>query len=116
MRRIFFLSIILIAMLLTSSCGIVYQSQSRTINDKLMQLNVGMLRDEVLSILGKPDRREVYGESEFLIYITNYKAYYEKERATPILIKSGKVVGWGRNYYDDSIKSKIDADIKINNQ
>ena len=103
-------------MLLTSSCGIVYQKQSRTTNDKLMQLNVGMSRDEVLSILGTPDKREVYGEIEFLIYVTNYHAYYEKERTTPILIKSGKVVGWGRNYYDDAIKSKIDADIKIKNQ
>jgi len=116
MKKIFFLSIILIALLLTSSCSIVYQYQSRTTNDKLMQLNVGMSRNEVLSILGTPDKREVYGEMEFLIYVTDYRAYYEKERTTPILIKSGKVAGWGRNYYDDATKSKIEADIKIKHQ
>ena len=71
----------------------MYQMQSRTTNNKLMQLNVGMLRDEVLSILGTPYRREVYGDSEFFIYRTDYKAYYEKDRFTPILIKSGKLVG-----------------------
>jgi len=78
-----------------------------------MQISVGMSRDEVVKILGKPFGREVYGDDEYLIYETNYFGKSENERNTPILIRSGKVVGWGRNYYDNTKKSKIEADIKI---
>ena len=116
MNKIFALLFLVVALLSISGCGISRQLESRAANDKLMQLNVGMSRDEVLSVLGKPYKREVYGEDEFLIYETNFIAKAEKEQFTPILIKSGKVAGWGRNYYDDAIKSKIDADIKVKTQ
>ena len=109
-RTIFFF---VVATFILSGCGMVYQARSRETNDKLMQLSVGMSRDEVLAILGKPYSREVYGDSEFLIYETNYRSNSERERFTPILIRSGKLVGFGRNYYDDAIKSKIDADLEI---
>ncbi len=66
--------------------------------------------------MGNPYRREVYGDTEFLIYETNYRARSEKERFTPILLKQGKVGGWGRNYYDDAVRSKIEADIRVKPQ
>ena len=116
MRKCYLFLLLASALLLINGCGIAYQIQSRTTNDNFMQLNVGMSRDEVLSILGTPYKREVYDDREFLIYKTNHVARSEKERFTPILLKSGKVIGWGRNYYDDTIKSKIDADINIKNQ
>jgi len=96
-----------------SACGVVKQNASREANDKFMSLQVGMERDHVISVLGKPHKREVYGDREFLIYETNAWADSEKERYTPILIEQGKVVGWGRNYYDDTKRSKVEADIKV---
>lgn len=115
MIKRFSFPLLVVAALLITSCNTT-QIQSRRTNDKFMQLNVGMSREDVLSMLGKPYKREVYGDSEFLIYETNHLVPFEKERFTPILLNSGKVVGWGRNYYDDAIKSKIDADIKFNDQ
>ena len=98
-------------------CGVAMQSQSRGANEKLMQLQVGMERQQVLSLIGNPHRREVYGgDTEFLIYETNHWATSEKERYTPILLRSGKVAGWGRNYYDDAIRSKIEADVRVKPQ
>lgn len=77
---------------------------------------VGMDRQQVLSLMGNPHRREMYGETEFLIYETNHWADSEKERFTPILLKNGKVAGGGRNYYDDAIRSKIEADVRVKSQ
>lgn len=108
--------IFLIFLPLINGCSLVYQHQSRTTNEKLMQLNVGMPRSEVLTILGNPYRREAYGEDEYLIYETNHRAISEKDRFTPIFVKSGMVVGWGRNYFDDAMRSKIDADITIKHE
>jgi len=79
-----------------------------------MQIDTGMDKSSVLSILGSPYKREVYENNEFLIYDTNHWAENEDERFTPIFLRDGKVVGWGRNYYDNVQKSKIEADIHIN--
>jgi hypothetical protein len=75
-----------------------------------------MDRQQVLTLMGNPYRREVYADSEFLIYETNHWADTEKNRFTPILLQKSKVVGWGRNYYDDAFRSKIDADIRVKPQ
>jgi len=113
MRRVLILMLALTTIASVSGCGVAMQSQSRTSNEKLMQLQVGMDRQQVLTLMGNPYRREVYGESEFLIYETNHWARSERERFTPILLKGGKVAGWGRNYYDDAVRSKVEADIQI---
>ena len=110
-----FLLLLLFALIIYG-CVLAAQNQSRETNDKIMHLDVWMTKSEVLQILGKPYKREVYGENEFLIYETNYFAKHEKEKYTPIFFKNGKIVGWGRNYYDDAIKSKIEADININSK
>ena len=96
-----------------SSCGVARQSQSRDVNAQLMNISVGMDRAEVLKLLGPPFSREAYGNEEYLIYETNYFGQSEQERNTPILLRDGRVVGWGRNYYDNTKKSKIEADIKV---
>ena len=115
MIKSLFFPLFVVVVLLLTSCN-TSQIRSRRTNDKFMQLYVGMSRNDVLSMLGTPYSREVYENNEFLIYETNHLAPFEKGRFTPILLNSGKVVGWGRNYYDDAIKSKIDADIKFNDQ
>ena len=104
---------LLAALLYVVGCGLASQIESRESNRQLMQLEVGMDRDAVLSLMGDPYRREVYGDNEFLIYETDAWASNESERFTPILIRAGKVSGWGRNYYDNTVRSSFDANINI---
>ena len=79
----------------------------------LAKLSLGMTKSQVLGIMGPAGNTEAYttkngGSMEFLIYRT--VATYKRDRETsskywtPICIIDGKVKGWGRNFYDDTIK------------
>ena len=92
-----------------ANCGLV---TSQVNQRSLMNVQVGMTRDEVISIMGLPQKREAYGRTEFLIYRTGLDGS-EQERFTPVAIVDGKVTGWGRNYYDNALRSKIEADVNI---
>ena len=110
------LKIILLAltMMALSGCisNIIRKSESDRANEKLMQLQTGMNQTQVLSLMGNPYRREVYGNKEFLIYETD--AYASSDmRFTPVYLEDGKVIGWGSKYYVDANTQKIDADIRI---
>jgi outer membrane protein assembly factor BamE (lipoprotein component of BamABCDE complex) len=97
-----------------SACGIARQMESGRARDQLVHLQVGMDRETVLSLMGKPYTREAYGSTEYLFYETNHWANEEHRRFTPIQLKDGKVVGWGQKYYIESSgqKSKTDARVK----
>lgn len=98
---------------LLSGCGVYTVNKN---NSGLMNLQVGMDRSEVLAAMGQPQRREAYGNTEFLIYRTGFESNSENGNFTPVAIIDGKVAGWGRNYYDNALHSKIDANINIKNQ
>jgi outer membrane protein assembly factor BamE (lipoprotein component of BamABCDE complex) len=94
--------------LLIAGCGVARKIESRQTNDRMMSLQVGMGRADVLQLLGNPYKREAYGQTEFLIYETDYAGgRSESDNFTPIAIENGRVAGWGRNYYDNSIKQNI---------
>ena len=81
---------------------------------KLMQLEIGMTKAEVINIMGKPNNREVYQQPdglilEYLIYRTRYEYPYEEN--TPIAFIDGKVTGWGRNFYEQQ-KQRYEIEIK----
>jgi len=99
-----------------SSCGVVKQVNSRDRANALNKLEVGMTKQQVLDFMGEPYGREVYGSQEFLIYDTNHWGNTEAERFTPICLVDGKVIGWGRNYYDSSKKYKIESDIRVKSE
>jgi outer membrane protein assembly factor BamE (lipoprotein component of BamABCDE complex) len=65
---------------------------------------VGMTQNQVLSILGQPQKRESYGPTEFLFYTSNYGA------DVPIAIVDGKVTSIGRAAYDIVVRSTAQAD------
>ena len=90
--------------------------QSATNNHDIMKLQVGMKRDEVVALMGQPQKREAYGQTEFLIYRTDYRGASDNANFTPVAIIDGRVAGWGRNYYDNTVRSKVDADINIKQQ
>jgi outer membrane protein assembly factor BamE (lipoprotein component of BamABCDE complex) len=91
-------------------CGLVTANRNR---DALLSLQVGMSRDEVINMMGQPSKREAYGSTEYLLYKTDTTGQSERADFTPVAITNGKVVGWGRNYYENAVRSKIDADITV---
>jgi hypothetical protein len=93
--------------LLLAGCGYVVGEANRT---KLNSVQVGMSRDELLAIMGAPSKREAYGRTEFLMYrtpLTNPVGINEQDFFTPVAIVDGRVVGWGRNYYDNAMKADV---------
>ena len=86
----------------------------------LMKLEIGMTKQEVITIMGEPYNREAYrlpdgGVLEFLIYLTQYtySGVIPDSDTTPICFENGKVTGWGRNFY---VEKKKSYEIEIKNR
>lgn len=89
-------------------------------NEKIMELQIGQSRYEVLGIMGSPTKREVYkiknGIIEFLFYRTRgwgrYESQDKDEHFTPLAFKDKELIGWGRNFYDRTIRQSLEVIIK----
>lgn len=108
------LGLILCSCLFISGCGVARGITAMTNRDKLDRLEIGMTKEEVKELMGKPYKREAYQEVEYWLYYTEWQpdGYTTDDEFTPVAFIDGKVDGWGRNYYQDR-KKKIEADIKI---
>ncbi len=95
--------IAIFATLLLSGCGLIAADIKQS---RINKLQVGMTRSEVIAAMGSPDKREAYGDTEFLIYRTEIEGP-EHLTLTPVAIVRGKVAGWGRNYYENAIKADV---------
>ncbi|MBI1803244.1 MAG: DUF3192 domain-containing protein [Ignavibacteriae bacterium] len=85
-------------------------------NKKMMQLEIGQPKDSVLAIMGQPTRREAYRLDnnravEFLFYRTrgwsNQESADNDEQFTPMAFEDKKLIGWGRNFYDNIVKIAV---------
>ncbi|TAH33128.1 MAG: DUF3192 domain-containing protein [Alphaproteobacteria bacterium] len=112
-KRIISLICSFVVLLTLTACGVAAKNRSDDVRAKLNELEIGMTKEQVLRVMGKPYKRELYGKSEYFIYETDHWATVDQDKYTPIYLENGKVRGWGSSYYDNSIKQKIDADIKI---
>lgn len=85
-------------------------------NDTLLQLRIGMAQDEVLEVMGKPERSEGYSWGSAWLYRTAMTSgVYGTEDSdfTPVVFDpAGAVSGWGRNYFVEQAK-KFEVDIDI---
>ncbi len=86
--------------------------------DKLLEIEIGMSKNEVITIMGRPYKREAYTISEgatmeFLIYLTEYtySGRIPDEDTTPICFLNGEVNGWGRNFYHQQ-KKQYEIEVK----
>ena len=87
--------------------------------EAMLKLNVGQSKDQVLSQMGNPYKTEMYsanGKSlEFWLYITEPApmsgAGLRDSNFTPLAFENGKLIGWGRNFYDTT--TRINQDITI---
>ncbi|MGH9418369.1 MAG: hypothetical protein ACRD3J_00225 [Thermoanaerobaculia bacterium] len=74
-----------------------------------MRLKFGMTREQVIEIMGQPERQEVRGNVEFLIYQTDTREE-GGWNFTPVGLIDSRVAGWGRVYYEAAADSMIRAD------
>ena len=106
------LVIIITLAVILSGCG---EAQNRK---NLNQLEVGMTKVQVLEIMGEPYRREAQGNNEWLLYPTTFYGLLSEPsdfHLTPMLIKDGKLEGWGENYWttkEQKFDIKIDQTVK----
>ncbi len=84
--------------------------------EKMLQVQLGMSKQEVVSILGTPMSREVLPDKngvpvEFLQYQTRFAgdAMFTATDAhmTPFAFVNDKLIGWGRNFYDRTARHEI---------
>ena len=85
----------------------------------MLKLSIGQTRDQVLATMGKPYKTETYviaGKPvEFWLYLTEGKEIYGTLRDanfTPLAFENGVLMGWGRNYYDNTLRIKKDVTIE----
>jgi hypothetical protein len=102
----------------TISCtnyGLIAEENS----SKLVKLEIGYSKDQVLGIMGDPRKPEKYvvdsSVYDIWFYRTGHNADYMEtdDEFTPIVFINGKVAGWGRNYYDKTLKVKLEQTIEL---
>ena len=95
--------------------------KARINNEKNMNSNIGQSKQEVLEIMGKPAKRQIYqlGNQrviEFLFYCTSGWSgtdWSNKDyQFTPLAFENNELVGWGQNYYDNLIRAAIEIKTK----
>ncbi|MGQ9571401.1 MAG: DUF3192 domain-containing protein [Thermodesulfovibrionales bacterium] len=75
-------------------------------NENLLKLEMGMTKENVSAIMGKPTFNEAYQSLKersvvILFYYTQRKwadGGYTKDECTPIVFENGKLVGWGMSF------------------
>ena len=120
-RRI---TILLCLSILLTACSTTTAQVRADNRENLLNLSIGMSKEKVLDIMGKdvdktkdghiitnPYRTEMYQVNgnifELLLYYTDLKkndGAITDDELTPIVIKNGKVDGWGWSYWDDIVK------------
>ncbi|MCL1076756.1 DUF3192 domain-containing protein [Parashewanella spongiae] len=85
------------------------QKQNR---QHIEELTLGMSKERVLSLMGRPDINEAFlttkneGEEGQEVQVLFYRTQHNsgdgkttKDECTPLVIKNGKLVGWGEKAY-----------------
>jgi outer membrane protein assembly factor BamE (lipoprotein component of BamABCDE complex) len=87
--------------------------------EKMVNLKIGMSKAQVMAAMGRPRKTESYqieGQNlEFWLYLTEGRTPYESlsdKHFTPLAFTDGKLVGWGRNYYERVLKLKHDITVE----
>jgi Protein of unknown function (DUF3192) len=90
----------LLASLLAVGCSTQTSYRSKS----LLKLQVGMTREEVFSIMGKPQRQEIHGDTEVLFYTTG-DVGNATEDTTPLMFVGGRLAGLGHLAYESFLRS-----------
>lgn len=84
-----------------------------TLSDKQLKPFVepqyGMTKQQLISLLGKPESIEIYKKTDLTIlefYIYTWK-YPTSQLKVPICLIDQKVVGWGKSFYEDHVSADL---------
>ena len=110
--------LIIISLIGCAGSPVKRRGEAHSNRSKLINLKIGMTKNEVVNLMGRPSKTEAYeiqGKSlEFWLYLTEYEwLEYStpKPEYTPLAFEGGVLKGWGRNYYDQALRIK--QEIKI---
>ena len=90
-------------LLAVSGCG----PNQYIIQKKLNSLPMGISRDELIQTMGQPEKREVYGQKEFLFFLTPSEDPSPTPTLTPVALVGGKVVGIGERHYQNVVRADL---------
>lgn len=120
-KKLIIISIIFLIIISLIGCAgspVSRREEAHSNRSKLVNLKIGMTKNEVINLMGKPSKTEAYeiqGKNfEFWLYLTEYEwLEYSTPRPeyTPLAFEGGFLKGWGRNYYDQALRIK--QEIKI---
>lgn len=110
MKKRVFSAAVLMSLIASSGCTTVMSLSATRSN--FNKIEIGMTKDQVISIMGQPYLREAYpstegGSIQVLYYQTEFDAL------TPVVLKESKVEGWGGEYLDKAAKLHIKQDVEI---
>ena len=87
--------------------------------DKMVNLRIGMTQEEAIEFMGQPFKTEAYSiEGDGYIFLFYRTAGWNSSswppiqdtdsQFTPLRFENNKLIGWGRNFYDQTIKFKTE--------
>lgn len=107
--------LLLTAALLAACAGSPVRTEGEAARNRanLLQLSIGQTKSQVAAIMGAPYKTEMYsresGQIEFWLYLT--EAGVQDSHLTPLAFENGLLKGWGRNYYDTTLRVKKEVKI-----
>ena len=119
MKKMIAVMMVLLGLLILSSMigcadGIMRRGKEAARNlSRLNELKIGMTKNEVVTLMGQPSKTEAYeiqGKNlEFWLYLTKYERPYSAPNPeyTPLAFEGDILIGWGMDYYDQALKSKM---------
>ena len=119
MYKILFLAIFVVSLVGCAGSPAQTGLEATKNREAMLKLTAGQSKDQVLSQMGSPYKTEMYsvnGKSlEFWLYITERAPMsgsgLRDSNFTPLAFENGKLIGWGRNFYDNT--TRINQDITI---
>lgn len=115
-------SVFFIIVLLVGCAGSPVQTgwEAEANRKAILGLNIGMTKTEVIQVMGEPRTTEAYSmegrNTEFWLYLTEGKTITDRSMGdknfTPLAFENGILIGWGRNFYDQTLKYEHKIDIK----
>lgn len=106
-----------ILLILLAGCATYEMSKN---NDALLNLDMGMSKQQVVEVMGKPDLNEayesLYGKSVVIYFYYTQRKWSDgnvtKDETTPVVFENGKLIGWGDEFY----KNKMEVDVNVKNR
>lgn len=93
-------AIIILLILAISVCGCGFSKALIAPANRynLSSLQVGMTKDQVISTMGRPYKKEAHEDKEYFFYVTEWIPFSEEEaeELTPLVFENNKLVGWGK--------------------